>query len=312
MSAGPIFTVTLNPAIDEAISIGALALGEINRCRLDSLDAGGKGLNAGRVIHRLGRATLTLGFAGGLTGQLLRALLDGEGVPHAFDDVAEMTRTNVMLLERSSAVRTRLYLPGPHVEAERLEDLRRRLEAAPSGGTVVLGGSLPPGLPESTYFQLVDWLRLRGVRAVVDASETTLMRTLAARPALIKPNAEEAGALLHRTLRTDADAAEAAQQLRRLGAANVVISQGGDGAVAAGPEGLWKAVCPQVDVRSTVGSGDSMVAGLAIALDENLGLAEGLRIGTAAGAATAMTPATHLCRRDDFERLLPFVRVHAL
>jgi 6-phosphofructokinase 2 len=308
----PIVTVTLNPAIDEAISIGAIALGEINRCRFDSLDAGGKGLNASRVMHRLGRATLVLGFVGGLTGTLLRALLDAEGVPHALDDVEEMTRMNVMLRERGAGRRTRLYLPGPHIGPSRLEDLQRRLEAVDPGGVVVLGGSLPPGLPESTYFDLVDWLRSRGVRAVVDTSAKALMRVLPARPALIKPNADEAGALLNRRVVSGADAVEAARQLQRLGAENVVISLGAAGAVGVGPDGAWKAVGPQVEVRSTVGSGDSMVAGLAIALNEHTGLAEGLRLGTAAGAGTAMSPATHLCRREDFDRLLPAVTMHAL
>ena len=309
---GCIFTVTLNPAIDEAISIAAVELGEINRCRFDSLDAGGKGLNASRVIHRLGRSTIALGFVGGVTGALLRTLLDAEGVSHAFDDVEEMTRLNVMLVERSAVRRTRLYLPGPHVAPTRLADLRRRLEAMAPGGIVVLAGSLPPGLPQSAYFELVDWLRGRGVRTIVDTSETALMRVLPARPALIKPNAEEAGRLLGRHIVTDADALDAAQQLRRLGAQQVVISQGKDGAVGAGPEGAWKALAPPIEVRSTVGSGDSMVAGLAIALNEDAGLAEGLRLGTAAGAGTAMTPATHLCRREDFERLLPAVTVRAL
>ena len=307
-----IVTVTLNPAVDEAISIAELDLGEINRCRFDSLDAGGKGLNASRVIHRLGRATLALGFVGGVTGALLRGLLDNERVPHAFDDVEEMTRLNVMLVERRVARRTRLYLPGPHVAPARIGDLRHRLEAVPPGGIVVLAGSLPPGLPESVYFELVGWLRERGVQTIVDTSETALMRVLPARPALIKPNAEEAGRLLGRRIVSFADAHDAARQLRRLGAQQVVISLGKDGAVGAGPDGAWEAVPPEVEVRSTVGSGDSMVAGLAIALNEGAGLAEGLRFGTAAGAATAMAAAAHLCRREDFERLLPAVTVRAL
>lgn len=286
-------------------------LGGINRCTLSTLDAGGKGLNASRVIRRLGRETIALGFVGGVTGAMLRAALDDERVQHAFDDVAELTRINVMVYERASARRSRLYLPGARVEPERLADLHVRLGQARAGGVVILGGSLPPGLPESTYFDLVTWLRERGVRAVVDASGAALARVLEAKPALIKPNVEEAEEVLGRRIAGDADALEAARELRRRGAEAVVISQGADGAIGVDADSAWKALPPAIVARSTVGSGDSMVAGLAIALDEACGLDEGLRLGTAAGAGTAMTPATHLCRREDFDLLLPQVRVRA-
>lgn len=311
MSA-PIFTVTLNPAIDEAIAIDEFVLGDVNRCRLGSLDAGGKGLNASRVIHRLGRETIAFGFVGGVTGAMIRAHLDGEGVLHAFDDVEEMTRINVMLYESSTGRRSRIYLPGARVDRARIADLQIRLQQVRRGDVVVIGGSLPPGLPESTYCDLVAWLRERGVRSIVDTSGGALGCVLAARPALIKPDVEEAVNVLGRAIANDDDALAAACELRRMGAENVVISQGADGAVAVGPEGAWKAFAPAVIARSTVGSGDSMVAGLAIALNEGRGLAEGLRLGTATGAGTAATPAAHLCRREDFERLLPQVRVQRL
>jgi 1-phosphofructokinase family hexose kinase len=303
-----IATITLNPAVDEAIAIDEFALGDVNRCVLGSLDAGGKGLNASRVIRRLGRETVALGFVGGVTGAMIRARLDEECVPHAFDDVPKLTRLNVMIYERRSGRRSRIYLTGARVEPARIADLKARLKEIRCG-VVVLGGSLPPGLPDSTYYDLVRWLRARGVRTIVDTSGTALMRVLPARPALIKPDVEEAAHLLGRTIANDDDAFSAADQLRRLGAENVVISQGADGAVGVGPQGSWKAVAPAVVARSTVGSGDSMVAGLAIALNEDSGLGEGLRLGTAAGAGTAITPAAHLCLREDFDRLLPQVRL---
>ena len=147
MLARPILTVTLNPAVDEAVSIERFALGEVNRCGSTSLDAGGKGLNASRVLRRLGRDTLALGFAGGVTGEMIRARLDLEGVPHAFDDLDEMTRLNVMLYERTGGRRTRLYLPGARVEPALIPALLARLERAQRGDVVVLGGSLRPASP---------------------------------------------------------------------------------------------------------------------------------------------------------------------
>ncbi|HTU81815.1 MAG TPA: 1-phosphofructokinase [Candidatus Acidoferrales bacterium] len=304
-----ILTVTMNAAVDEAVAVDDFVLGGSNRCRLDALDAGGKGLNASRVIHRLNRLTIALGFVGGVTGQMVRARLDEERVLHAFDDVPELTRLNVMIYESSSGRRSRLYLPGATVAPERLGSLRTRLLQAHPGGTVILGGSLPPGLESSTYAALVSWLHERGVRAVVDTSGPALSAVLPARPLLIKPNVEEAAECLGCTLSGDDEVLAAALALRARGPANVVISQGEGGAIGVSAGGAWKALAPRVTARSTVGSGDSMVAGLTIALDEGGSLEDGLRLGTAAGAATAMIPGTQLCNVQDVERLLPEVDV---
>lgn len=308
----PILSVTLNPAVDEAVTIQEVVLGSINRCRLGSFDVGGKGINASRVIARLGRATIALGYVGGVTGGFIRSSLDAEGVAHAFDDVDEMTRLNVMVHEITGDRRSRFYLPGARVEPERIVSLQTRLEAANAGDVVVLGGSLPPGLPETTYADLVRWLAERGILTVVDTSGAALAHALEAGPTLIKPNVEEAGEVLGRAIEGDDEALAAAHELRRRGAQSAVISQGAAGAVAAGLGGSWKAIPPTIVALSTVGSGDSMVAGLAIALHEGSGLAEGLRLGTAAGAGTAVTPATHLCRLEDFRRLLPQVELRPL
>lgn len=304
-----ITTVTLNPALDEAVSLEVFALGSTNRSALDALDPGGKGVNASRVIARLGRETIALGFAGGVTGNMLREKLDAEGLLHAFDDLEELTRLNVMIYERAGGRRTRLYLPGPYVGVERIAALRTRLAQAPAGGYVILGGSVPPGLPHEIYRDLVGWLGERGVNCIVDTSGNPLAYVLAARPALIKPNVEEAAEVLGRALENDDQVAEAAYELQRRGAQRVVISQGAQGAIGVGPDGCWKAVPPAVQACSTVGSGDSMVAGLAIALSEGGDLKAGLMLGTAAGAATATIPGTKLCQRSDVESLIPGVQI---
>jgi len=286
-------------------------LGSTNRCGLDALDPGGKGINASRVIHRLGRTTRALGFVGGVTGALLRAGLDREGVPHDLDEVAEQTRINIMVYETRSGRRTRLYLPGAAVEPDRLDALLTRLTEL-GAGVVVLGGSLPPGLASTTYRELVQALRERGLRAIVDTSGAALADVLGAAPLLVKPNVEEAEALLGRELKTEGDILRAADELRLRGPHYVVISRGADGAIAVGPHDAWKAVPPPIEARSTVGSGDSMIAGLAIALDEELPIAEGLRLGTAAGAATAANVGTRLCEPREVERLLGDVIVQEL
>jgi 1-phosphofructokinase family hexose kinase len=312
VSAFPIATVTLNPALDEAIAIDALAMGEANRCAFDALDPGGKGINASRVIHRLGRATVAYGFAGGVTGEWLRARLKSEGLCFDLDEVEDLTRINIMLYERASGRRTRIYLPGPHVNEGRLARLRAKLEAGAPGSLIVLGGSMPPGVPESTYRDFVLALKRRGMRAIVDASGGCLAAVLSARPLLVKPNVEEAEALLHRRLRNDDEMLAAALEIRDLGPEYVVISQGENGAIGVGPDGAFKAIPPKIAARSTVGSGDSMIGGLAIAFNENASFAEGLRLGTAAGAATATVPGTHLCTSEKVAALSTAVCVNSI
>lgn len=304
-----ISSVTLNPAIDFALSIDAFVVGGTNRCRLDAIDAGGKGINASRVIHRLGRPTMAYGFIGGETGSLLRRCLDAEGVPHDFHVLDEMTRIDIMVYVAASGQRSRLLLPGARVEYRDLAHLKAQLAAIGPHTTVVLGGSLPPGLQPGVYAELVDEFNLRGARTILDTSGAALELALKAHPTLIKPNVEEAACVLGRSLKGDADVLQAALELQRRGACSVVISQGAEGAIGIGPDGVFKAVPPQIEAKSTVGSGDSMVAGLAIALDEGLGLRSGLSLGTAAGAATAATAGTHLCDAARVADLQPRVLV---
>jgi 1-phosphofructokinase family hexose kinase len=309
MDGPTIATVTLNPALDEAIAVDDVQLGTTNRCELDALDPGGKGINASRVIHRLGRKTLAFSFAAGVTGLILRQRLSAEGLPFDFDEADGLTRLNIMIFERSTGRRSRLYLTGARVEPEKAAALLARLEHVEGGGIVVLGGSLPPGLPDTIYR---DFVRTLHARTIVDTSGAPLEAVLAAKPLLVKPNVEEAEALLGRRLASDDAVLVAADEIRRRGPMHVVISQGADGAIGVGADGAWKVVPPAITACSTVGSGDSMIAGLAMAFNEGRGFVEGLRLGTATGAATAMVPGTHLCSAAQVEELLPRVVVRSL
>jgi 1-phosphofructokinase family hexose kinase len=171
---------------------------------------------------------------------------------------------------------------------------------------------MPPGIAETTYRDLVLALRRRGVRAIVDASGACLAAVLSAKPLLIKPNVEEAETLLNRALRGDEEVLAAAREIRAMGPDYVVISQGENGAIGVGPRGAWKAIPPKVVARSAVGSGDSMIGGLAIAFNEDMSFQEGLRLGTAAGAATATVPGTHLCSAEQVAALSPDVCVNSI
>jgi 6-phosphofructokinase 2 len=306
----PVYTVTLNPAVDHYVEIGHLDLGETNRVRHSEFDVGGKGVNVSRVLHRLGHDTVAVAFVAGRAGDVVERALAREGVPARLIEGPGETRTNVSFRERDTGRQTSLNERGAEVPPALLDRLRDVLREIPPGGVAVLAGSVPPGPPPEVYRNLVTELRARGVRTVVDTSGEALAAALEARPALIKPNDEEAGDLIGRRLETEEDVMAAGRELRDRGPEIVVISMGGRGALAFTPEGVYRAVPPSVEKKSTVGSGDSMVAGLALALQpEAMPFPEALRLGTAAGAATAMTPGTDLCERDDVLRLLDEVRV---
>jgi 1-phosphofructokinase family hexose kinase len=308
-----IVSLTLNPAVDKTLSVRRLAVGEVNRVEHSQIDPGGKGINVSRVVHRLGQPTIAFGFLAGNLGATVARALDEEGVAHRFAWVGGETRLDVIVVDEAERTSTNLYDRGPEIDAvslERLlEDVGRWLPAA---RVLVAAGSLPPGVPHDVYARLLADASRLGVDTILDADGDTLRRGLVGRPSLIKPNVEEAEALLGRRLPDTAAIVAAARELLTRGPRAVVVSMGSRGSICAIAERVLHVIPPPVERRSTVGSGDSLVAGLAIALASGLDMAEGLRLGSAAGAATAMSHGTQLGTREDIERLVPAVEVREL
>ncbi len=312
MLPGVIYTVTLNPALDESITLDGLDAGATNRCAFNALDPGGKGINASRVIHRLGRGTLAFGLAGGISGGYLSSALDREGVPHDFETIDGFTRVNVMLYEQLSHELTRLLLPGPTVTRAHVLAIARRLEIVAPSEIVLFGGSLPPGLPTETYAEFIVRLYDRGIRCIIDASGAALAAALEANPLLVRSSVEVAEEVLGRRLQTDDAIVDAVSELRVRGAHYAVISRGALGAIGGGPEGIFNVIPPSKLASSAAGAGDSMTAGMAIAFNEGLSFESALRWGSAAGTATAMTQGTTLCDPREVYRFIPSVRVERL
>lgn len=305
-----IVTVTLNPALDKSILVDRIRVGDTNRIIQVETDAGGKGINVSRVLKALGSETVAMGFVGGTTGRFIEHVLNQEGVPTDFVRVAGETRTNLDIQEQSGAPPTALNECGPTIRAEELDELRAKLRKVLIGAKmVVLGGSLPPGVPPGIYAELIQLARERGVRAVLDADGESLKLGLAAKPFMIKPNAAEAARLLGQEVASPEDAVEAAKVLVGRGIGLVVISMGSKGAVAVTAEESWLAAPPEVKAISTIGSGDSMIAGITHTLGEQGSLAEALRWGSAAGAATAMTSGKEIASRAGIVALLDQVRL---
>jgi 1-phosphofructokinase family hexose kinase len=300
-----IITITSNPALDQTMWFRKLEAGEVNRAHETQLDPAGKGINVSRVAHRLSAPTMALGFLGGETGDLVEHALTAERVPHHFVRVNGRTRINITINDEATGVATNCWAPGPTITATEAAELRSLIEVwLDAGRMLVLAGSLAAGLPSDSY---ADWTRLahsKGVRVIVDASGDALNQALAAKPDLIKPNVSEAETLLGRRLPSFDAVVGAARELEATGIGTVVISMGGEGLVCASGGGVWRVRPPAVQRRSTVGSGDSLVAGIAITLARGGTIQEGLRLGTAAGAATAMSAGTSLAAAADVTALL--------
>jgi 1-phosphofructokinase family hexose kinase len=308
-----IITVTPNPAVDQTMWIRKLEAGEVNRAHETQIDPAGKGINVSRVVRRLGAPAIALGFLGGETGDLVEHALTAEHVPFHFVHVQGRTRINITINDAATGTATSCWAPGPTISAAETAELRELIEVwLDAGRVLVLAGSLAPGLPPDTY---TDWTRMakaKGARVIVDASGEALTHALEAKPDMIKPNVSEAEALLGRKLPSFAAVVAAARELNAMGIGTVVISMGGDGLVCASGGRAWRVCPPPVERRSTVGSGDSLVAGIAVTFARGGTLEDALRLGTAAGAATALSSGTALATAKEITALLPKVVVETI
>ncbi|MGI6254349.1 MAG: 1-phosphofructokinase [Acutalibacter sp.] len=284
-----IITVTLNPALDYAVSLPQLRRGEIQWFGQGSFVPGGKGVNVSQLLTSLGVENRAVGIAAGFTGREILRRLETSGCSADFVLLEQgESRLNVKLTE-DDGTETGLNGGGPQIPPEAVAQLLAKLDSLSQEDILVLSGSLPQGLPEQAFPQLLEAARRTGVRLVVDMSGDPLLAALPYRPFLIKPNGEELGAIfgIQEPLGM-LEAADCAGRLQRMGARNVLVSLGGKGALLL-EEGGRRLYCHAVrgDVVSTVGAGDSMVAGFLYGLQLHGTLEGGLRWGVAAGGATA-------------------------
>lgn len=308
-----IVTFTPNPAVDKTLLVPALRVGGVNRAREAHLDPGGKGINASRVVRRLGRDTVALTVLGGHIGRMLQEALASEDVACDAVWVGDETRLNVIVQDEASGASTRVWDRGAAVPGSARDDVQALIDRwLPRAKVFACAGTVPPGLPGDAYVAILEAAARAGAKTLLDADGDAFRIGLAGRPTVIKPNVREAESVLGRKLATEREVIDGAVELLRRGPEAVVVSMGAAGSILVTADVVVRAVPPQVTRLSAVGSGDSLVAGLLVALAEDLPMEEGLRLGTAAGAATAMTVGTQLGTRDEIEALLPHVRIDRL
>lgn len=303
-------TVTANPSIDQHILIDTLIKDDAIRAREIRRDPGGKGINVSRVVKELGGDTVAFGISGGCGGYMLRSLMAEHGIPFEALEVPEETRINVILTDRSDRTQTRISAPGPRMALAEVEGfIQKVVTHHPLAQWWVLGGSLPPGVPEDFYARLIMLLQAQGAKCLLDADDEALKIGLQAKPYLIKPNEHELMRLVGRSLPDEQAMIRAAQQLVQEGIQVVAITLGRKGALIVSQEAVLRVTSPDVEVKSKVGAGDSFLAGFVFALSQGQSLELAVRLGTAAGTAAVMHEGTQLCRREDVERLVDRITI---
>ena len=304
-SGAPIVTLTLNPALDVSTSVDRVVSQHKLRCDAPRVDAGGGGVNVARTIVALGGTAIPVYTVGGLTGERYRLLLHQEGLSGVPISIGAETRESISVSARSDGEQYRFLFPGPTMTAA---ECSRCMDAVAGllrpGGYLVASGSLPPGVPDDFYAEVVRLAKKHDARCAVDASGTALALAVAAGVDLVKPSLRELSELTGRELETADQQDAALRELvadGRVGA--VALTLGAEGAALATRDGVVRAPAFAVAERSTVGAGDAFVAAFVLRTMQGRSPAEALMAGLAAGAGAAAAPGTTAPHRELVERL---------
>ncbi|WP_042454239.1 1-phosphofructokinase [Neobacillus dielmonensis] len=302
-----IYTVTLNPSLDYIVELDQVNVGGLNRTKNETKLPGGKGINVSQVLKRLDVNSKALGFVGGFTGDYLKTLLESLQISTDFVRVNEDTRINVKL---KSDTETEVNAKGPAISNENFEALKAKVRQLTNEDILVLAGSIPSTMPADTYEGLVKICSTTGTRFVVDAEGELLRKVLPFKPFLIKPNHHELGDLFNTVITTPEEAVPYGRELIKQGAQNVIVSLAGNGAVLINKDMAIVSTVPKGEVKSSVGAGDSMVAGFIATYAKTNSIEEAFRFSVAAGSATAFS--IGLCTSEKIESLLPQVKLQQI
>lgn len=303
-----IITVTFNPAVDKSTTVPELIPEKKLRCTAPVFEPGGGGINVARAIHKLGGKAVAAYLAGGYTGKALTELVSGEGITSIVSEIELNTRENLVVYEDSSARQYRFGMPGPNVSALEYRKLLDLIEKEGEADFIVVSGSLPEGFPSDLFTRLADLARAKNARLVVDTSGAALKLAISSGVYLIKPNLRELGSLTGLEAADPGQAVASAKKLIEMGGCELIaLSMGAKGAILISKDLELRVIPPSVTIKSTVGAGDSMLAGIVYSLSKSSTLSEAIRYGVACGTAATLNPGTGLCRREDVDRLYSLI-----
>jgi 6-phosphofructokinase 2 len=298
-----IYTLTLSPAIDKSSTVDQVMAEHKLRCSQPSFEPGGGGINVSRAIKKLGGESVAVYPKGGPTGDLLQQLLNKEGINQHTVPCNNWIRENFTVVENSGNRQFRFGFPGAPLSESEWKKCLADLEQH-SIDYMVVSGSTPPGVPLSFYSQLADIARKKGAKLILDTSGEALEKAMEAGIYLLKPNLKELSELAGEELKDISQQEKAAMKIIKKGKIEIlIVSLGAFGAMLASKEGVIHVAAPSVAKKSTVGAGDSMVAGVVLSLSKGWSLEDSLKYGVACGTAATMNPGTELCKLEDVENL---------
>ena len=303
-----IYTVTFNPSLDYIVTVPDFTLGVVNRTTEEIIFPGGKGINVSMVLKNLGFDSRALGFMAGFTGKEIARLLSERGIPSDFIHVKEgISRINVKIRGREES---EINGQGPAIQKEDIDRLYRQLDDLKDGDALVLAGSIPDVMPGTMYMDIMEYVQDKKLLVAVDATRDLLVNVLKYHPFLIKPNNYELGEIFGVTLSTKEDVILYAKKLQEMGAANVLVSMAGDGAVLVAEDGsTYKSEAPEGKVKNSVGAGDSMVAGFLYGYLKSGIYEDAFYYGVCTGSASAFSE--NLATREEVDTLLRNIKNRA-
>lgn len=309
MFSGKIYTVTLNPAIDHYISFkeeNKFCEGKLNKVTNSYSLAGGKGINVSKVLNNYTVPSTALGFVGGFTGDFIKNNLIKEKVNFDFTTLEEETRINIKM--NNFDVETEIAGKSPFISETLFKDFLNKFSNLKEGDILVLSGSVPDSLNANIYSNILEILPV-GVKVILDTRDKPFEEALKKGVFLVKPNKKELEEFFKREILTDEDLLKAGKELQKLGAKNVLISLGGDGSLLITENNVLRGKAPKGNVISTVGAGDSMVAGIIYGLSQGNSLEDSLKYGIASGSSTAFSKG--VTTLENMKNLLPSIKINS-
>ncbi len=282
-----IYTVTFSPALDYIVDLDKLDVGAINRTKKETMLPGGKGINVSIVLSNLNTKSVAMGFVGGFIGKYIENEMEKHNIKTDFVHLNGNTRINIKI---KGMVETAINGQGPKVSDENIEELINKLTKLTSKDVLVISGAIPNTLPSDTYERILERIKNQNVQLIVDTTKETLLKTLPYHPVLVKPNKEELEELFSIKINNDEELVNNAKKLIELGALNVIVSLGGDGALLVKQNGEYKITrSPKGKVINTVGAGDSLVAGFIDEYYRSGDINKAFKRGIACGSASAFS-----------------------
>lgn len=305
-----IITITFSPCIDKSTSIPSLIPEKKLKCAAPKLEPGGGGINVARAIKKLGGKAIAVYPAGGYTGKYFNALLQQENVPVKIIESSGETRENIIVLDESTNRQYRFGMPGTGLKEKEWRQCLKVIEEIKDVEFIVASGSLPPGVPLDIFARIAVIAKKKAAKLVVDTSGEALKHAANEGVYLLKPNLGELSSLIGLEKINVSEIEDIAKKVIEKGHCEViVVSMGEGGAMLVTKNETHRAVSPSVKRKSTVGAGDSMVAGIVLALSQKKLMKEVVQYGVACGTAATLNPGTELCRREDVKKLQTLIQV---